>query len=94
MIKQRISDRLSFVLSLMKESKESEESGNTYHAACLAASARDSLTVLHDLVNGMACALRAEGYCDAYFSDIARRVARSLDLTVVRLEKLETSLKG
>lgn len=94
MIKKRISDRLSFVLNIMKESSEAENNGDTYHAACLAASARDSLTVLHDLVNGLACALSNDGYDNPFFNDLADRCARVLEMTIVRLGKLETSLNG
>lgn len=94
MIKERISERLEFVMNTLKESSAAEQSGNTYHAACLTASARDSLAVLSDNVNGLACALSDDGYDNAYFNDLDARIANLLDRTVMRLETLENSLKG
>lgn len=94
MIKRKLSERLTFILRVLNESAEAERNGDTYHAACLAASARDSMTVLNDLVNGLACALSEDGYDNPFFNDLADRCAKVLAMTVVRLGKLETSLKG
>lgn len=94
MIKDRISERLAFVMNTLKESSNAEREGDTYSAACLTASARDSLSVLSHNVNSLACALSDDGYDNAYFNDLDARIANLLDRTIMRLETLENSLKG